>query len=64
MEPKDRKPRVLHPHLPLDGEDRRALAALGSYALLAAGVLGSLLVLSVVLALCVRVFLLVSGVGS
>jgi hypothetical protein len=50
-------------HVHLDKDDRQALATLGSYALLGAGLLCSLVVLSVVLALCVRLFLAVSGVG-
>jgi hypothetical protein len=63
MSSEHKTPHPIRPRLPLDNEDRRALAALGGYALLAAGALGSLLLLSVVLALCLRLFLLVSGVG-
>jgi hypothetical protein len=50
--------------LALDRDDRRALAQLGSYALLVAGALATVLLLAVTLAVCVRLFLLVSGVGG
>lgn len=49
--------------LPLDRDDRHALAQLGGYALLLLGAAGSLVLLTLVLALCVRVFVAVAGVG-
>jgi hypothetical protein len=48
----------------LDRDDKRALAQLAGYlALLGAG-LAVLLLLAITLALCVRLFMLVSGLGG